>query len=408
MELWLTLADELDGDTADHKLCLVLSALTDKQEVMDQILSRLDMVNVLASMVPRSTEKIHREIAMDLGYGSAEPPAWNPLSSPSAVVIGARPTGLGSPIEISSLQVVDSSERKKQLASRAWLLKRADSADRTFDIGRNLKKYSVHWSLENPASSFLWDILPIQALADRPGVRRFVLDMCQFGSPHRKPTALLSESDLSSVALTCDRDLRPHDHEPLVGTVIVNGKKVFKTRLAQVYPEPLCQQWAAAIAHLHQDPLALTFAMAIPANDRKRPLGQPLLWTVRRQRHTAEKARDAGYQLKRSALPPLFHFEMEPGQAVRTALQVVHPFTKDPALEPDLQEALACGVHRSQQVFGQRQGALWFWAERLLSSCPLLLLIKSYNKLQIRSCGICCAEFPISSTGVSHTCGTRA
>ena len=232
-------------------------------------------------------------------------------------------------------------------------------------------QFGVHWSLENPASSFLWAMPPVRALAARAGVNRFILDMCRFQSKHKKPTALLSDCDLSSLALTCDKEVRPHVHEPLVGMVISNGKKIFKTKLAQVYPPLLCQAWAKVIACLQADPLAATFQMAVPAHERKRPLGQPLPWVVHKQRATAEKARDAGYQLKRSALPPLLQVEMEPGQAVQQALQVPHPFTLDPALDPDLQEALAFAVHRPHQLLGHRQGALQFWADRAERLLPL-------------------------------------
>ena len=183
-------------------------------------------------------------------------------------------------------------------------------------------QFGVHWSLENPATSYLWDMPPVRFLAARDGVGRFNLDMCRFQSKHKKPTALLSDCDLSALALSCDRDARPHVHEPLVGMVMSKGKKIFKTKLAQVYPTLLCQAWAKVIASLQADPLAATFQMAVPAHERKRPLGQPLPWVVHKQRATAEKARDAGYQLKRSALPPILPVEMEPGQAVQQALQV--------------------------------------------------------------------------------------
>ena len=215
-------------------------------------------------------------------------------------------------------------------------------------------QFGVHWSLENPASSFLWDMPPVRALAARAGVGRFILDMCRFQSKHKKPTALLSDCDLSALALACDLDVQPHVHEPLVGMVMSKGNKIFKTKLAQVYPPLLCQAWAKVIACLQADPLAATFQMAVPAHERTRPLGQPLPWVVHKQRATAEKARDAGYQLKRSALPPLLQVEMEPGQAVQRALQVPHPFTLDPALDPDLQEALAFAVHKPHQLLGHR------------------------------------------------------
>ena len=120
IEIWLALADDSDG-TADQKLSNVITALTTKQEVMDRILSRLDMVNVLASMVARSSERIQREIATDLGYGSAEPPRIvskrklddSPIAAPSPQSLGARPGGSGSTEVISSLQAVEVAERRK-------------------------------------------------------------------------------------------------------------------------------------------------------------------------------------------------------------------------------------------------------------------------------------------------------
>ena len=144
IELWLSLADDGDGDTADHKLCLILSALTQKQEVMDQILSRLDMVNVLASMVSRSTEKIRREIAVDLGYGYAEPasigakrkPVASPLPKPAPLVVGARPSGQGPTEEVPSIQVVETSERKKWGLRLQKICERAGAASGLNDAKR--------------------------------------------------------------------------------------------------------------------------------------------------------------------------------------------------------------------------------------------------------------------------------
>ena len=203
---------------------------------------------------------------------------------------------------------------------------------------------SVGWSVENPAGSFLWSMPLFEAIETLPQVERYLLDMCRFGSPHKKPTAILSNRDLRTLALLCDRPVRPHDHEPLVGMIVVEGKKVFKTKLAQVYPHELCSTWAQAICADQQEVLARTFAWSQPSDERKRPVGQAIPWSGHKQQVTAQKALAAGYQLKRSALPPLLQIELEPGEAVRRALQLQHPFTVDPALEPDLQEALALAV----------------------------------------------------------------
>jgi len=230
----------------------------------------------------------------------------------------------------------------------------------------------ILWSIENPASSFLWRMPPVQALSALPRVKQFLLDMCRFGAPHKKPTALLSSADLSPLALECDMAVRPHVHEPLVGTVLIANEQVFKTKLAQVYPPALCRAWAGLIApgDTITDPLAPTFSMVTRPEDRKRPIGQALPWKPHKQQITAEKASAAEYQLKRAALPPLLPVEMEPGQAVKAALEVRHPFTIEPALEPDLQEALALVTHHPDRVLGHRAGALRYWSARAQALLP--------------------------------------
>ena len=182
-------------------------------------------------------------------------------------------------------------------------------------------KLGVLWSVENPASSFIWVMPPILDLAQLPTVQKITLDMCRFGSVHKKPTSIMAAMDLHELARSCDMVARPHEHEPLVGMVAINGQKVFRTKLAQVYPAELCDAWAAVVAAVRShDPLAATFEMVTPASGRKRPVGQPVPWKSHKQRASAEKATAAGYQLKRSALPPLLNVEMEPGQAVAAAL----------------------------------------------------------------------------------------
>ena len=254
-------------------------------------------------------------------------------------------------------------DREKLLLGNQFMALTAALATLCYDRG-------ILWSIENPASSFLWRMPPVQALAALPRVKQFLLDMCRFGAPHKKPTALLSSADLSPLALECDMAVRPHVHEPLVGTVLIANEQVFKTKLAQVYPPALCRAWAGLIAPGDTDPLAPTFSMVTRPEDRKRPIGQALPWKPHKQQITAEKASAAGYQLKRAALPPLLPVEMEPGQAVKAALEVRHPFTIEPALEPDLQEALALVTHHPDRVLGHRAGALRYWSARAQALLP--------------------------------------
>ena len=235
--------------------------------------------------------------------------------------------------------------------------------------------HGIPWSIENPAGSFLWSMPPMVNLAARSQVKRHELDMCRFGSPHMKPTAIVGTFHLSALALKCDRGRRPHVHELLTGTIVVDGVKKFRTRLAQVYPTKLCQRWASEISRqlrsaVSADPLTLTFTMVIPASDRKRRLGQPVPWAVHRQQATGEKAQAAGYQLKKGVMPPLIPVEMEPGEAVRFSLNLVHPFTGTLPIEPDLQECLSLAVKFPQWLNNYRQEKLRVWGAQAIALLP--------------------------------------
>ena len=93
-----------DAETPDAKISALLPALTGDQEILDQMLLRLDMVNLLAAMVARSAKKVRAEIAADLGYGCAEPPRVGSKRPAGAVqhevplktAIDPRPAGPGS------------------------------------------------------------------------------------------------------------------------------------------------------------------------------------------------------------------------------------------------------------------------------------------------------------------------
>ena len=245
-------------------------------------------------------------------------------------------------------------------------------------------RHGVPWSIENPAGSYLWQVPAMISLSQLEGVQRFELDMCRFGSPHMKPTALLSSQDLSTLALRCDKSVRPHQHEPLVGKIKRDGKWIYKTRLAQVYPLELCNKWAEAIL-ASNDPLQLTFLWKLDPASRKRPAGQPIEWVQHKQHATAEKAAQSGYQLKRSAMPPLFQSEMEPGQAVAVALDLLHPFTVPPTLDPDLQEALALVVLHPDQTLHHREIALRYWEGRATMLLPQTdLILKQVSDSHLR------------------------
>ena len=106
----------------------------------------------------------------------------------------------------------------------------------TVDLALFCFDHNVPWSIENPAGSFLWLMPPMIELVRRCRAKRIELDMCRFGSPHMKPTAIVGTFKLVALALRCDRDRRPHQHDPLSGTVMVNGRKVFKKKTGTGLP----------------------------------------------------------------------------------------------------------------------------------------------------------------------------
>ena len=184
--------------------------------------------------------------------------------------------------------------------------------------------------IENPLLSLLWLTPQIGELIR--ATRAFALDcdQCAFGTPWKKPTRFLcSTQALDDLCVQCPGT---HRHEKLQGKVWHETlhRWVFRTKGAQVYPWSLCSCIALnikevmlrSLRHLHA-----SFALVVPAADRKRALLSSKPWAVHRQAETAQKALQAGYQLKRGATKPLLEVELEPGQAVQRVLSVIHPFT---------------------------------------------------------------------------------
>ena len=83
-----------------------------------------------------------------------------------------RPTGYGDPL----------TEEANLLARRQAALCQA-----IYDAGG-------YFSVENPESSFLWLLKEYKALAALKGVRFVVLHQCAYGSPHYKPTGILTNA----------------------------------------------------------------------------------------------------------------------------------------------------------------------------------------------------------------------
>jgi hypothetical protein len=112
-------------------------------------------------------------------------------------------------------------------------------------------KHSVHWCIENPASSRLWSQPGFCSLARRELVHSVVFHMCRFGAPWLKPTRILSSFSLARLSLQCAGCER---HMVLQGIVhLRNGKRSWLTAVAGCYPPALCRSWAKGIAEVCPD-----------------------------------------------------------------------------------------------------------------------------------------------------------
>lgn len=104
----------------------------------------------------------------------------------------------------------------------------------------------LHFILENPLTSMAWQLDEMQELLNEPMVHRVVIDQCYFGlmnehgELHRKPTQLVTSSQvLVSKMLGC-RCRGGHTHAPVIG-----GSKV--TRPAGHYPRALASAMVSAM-----------------------------------------------------------------------------------------------------------------------------------------------------------------
>ena len=104
----------------------------------------------------------------------------------------------------------------------------------------------LHFILDNPLTSMAWQLDEMQELLNEPMVHRVVIDQCYFGlmnehgELHRKPTQLVTSSQvLVSKMLGC-RCQGGHTHAPVIG-----GSKV--TRPAGHYPRALASAMVSAM-----------------------------------------------------------------------------------------------------------------------------------------------------------------
>ena len=278
----------------------------------------------------------------------------------------------GGPPPLRSLQwpmglpELNDSNRALVFLGNVFLGRTVEACCKVFDLGGD-------FSIENPLLSLLWKTALIDQLVHDTRALALDLDQCAFGAASLKPTRLLCSTDLcDDIAVRCPGG---HVHVKLKGKVRdpQSGKLVFKTKAAQVYPWAFCATIASAVQDLFLDNVAhlqASFALCTPAADRKRALGSSKPWPGHKQAGTAQKAQSAGYQLKRGAAKPLLEVELEPGQAIKAALQVVHPFTVPVSLEAAAETALGRLARPVHQILAERSRLLAFWHQQAVELLP--------------------------------------
>ena len=258
--------------------------------------------------------------------------------------------------------------------------------DRTIEACLILSLLGFDFSIENPLGSLIWATPSFKSFMVATRAFSVDFDQCAFGAPSMKPTRVVGSHQSLTTALfrKCPGRSRSHRHVVLKGKVFSQqfGRVVFRTKLAQVYPHAMCEAMAGAVRQLLQDPLqhlVSSFGLVNPKGDRKRPLGTAVKWEVHRQRNTALAAVASGYQLKRGALKPLLDIECEPGEAVRWAMQIPHPFSVSESLCDHLSAAIVEVSEHPQQAIAFRKAMLAQWQQRahecLLRTDQLLLQI---------------------------------
>ena len=244
---------------------------------------------------------------------------------------------------------------------------------RTVEVCLGVSLMGGEFSSENPLFSLIWSVPQILELKQQARAFDIDFDQCAFGAPSRKPTRLLtSAQQFQRLCKQCPGD---HKHVQLKGKVWSTqfGRWVYRTKLAQVYPEALCSEMARVIKLRMVDPLVhLTpsFQLCSSPHGRKRPLGQSVRWDGHRQARSALAAVASGYQLKRGALKPLLTVECHPGEAIAWAMSIPHPFSVDAPLDEALAKNINAVTRAPQTVVAQRRALLDKWGK--IAACSLI------------------------------------
>ena len=102
----------------------------------------------------------------------------------------------------------------------------------------------ILWSIENPQSSMLWELLPIQFLSQRPDTYSICFPMCAFGAPYKKMIRILTSIvELCGLSRVCCH--RRHREVSAGKVKVQRGVKVGfvnRTELVGAHPEVLAEE----------------------------------------------------------------------------------------------------------------------------------------------------------------------
>ena len=119
------------------------------------------------------------------------------------------------------------------------------------------KRFNVHWSLENPRNSRLFELPFLRDELHAPGVHRVDLDFCQYGEPFKKPTSIFTTYEpLKRLAAACDHKkhqsvLRGSEKVEVVSADgIARVITVPRPQRAGAYPCKLAIFWAQIVSPL--------------------------------------------------------------------------------------------------------------------------------------------------------------
>ena len=125
-----------------------------------------------------------------------------------------------------------------------------------------------HFTIENPANSFVWLYKSVAELMSRVRCFMSTFDQCQYGLKFegtgafdycRKRTSVLASfSTIRMLDCKCPGVSQRHRHVHAWGSIRIHGKSFNKAALAGRYPDKLCSVWAAAVkAGIESPPVLL-------------------------------------------------------------------------------------------------------------------------------------------------------